>query len=132
MARSFLVLVAAFLTLPVGAAAAEPDWAGATRVDVALSSFKFAPQTLRLRAGQPVVLHLVNTGSGGHDFTSPEFFAAADVRGSDAGKIRKGEIDLRGHQSVDIALRPKAGRYKLRCGHAFHSTLGMKGAIVVQ
>ena len=114
------------------ASAVDPDWEHASRVTVDLSSFKFSPAVVQLRAGQPVVLHLANVGSGGHDFTARDFFAAAAVRPEDAGKVRKGSIEVGGHESVDVALMPKAGRYPLRCGHAFHSTFGMKGSIVVR
>jgi plastocyanin len=127
------LLAAAFTALAVAApAAAQPDWSHAQRVTVALSSFKFAPATLRLRAGQPVILHLENTGSGGHDFSAPAFFRAAAVRPQDAAKLSGGAADVDGHASVDIALVPKAGTYPLRCTHAFHSMFGMKGSIVVQ
>jgi plastocyanin len=117
----------ALLALPAAAAAQPPDWAHAQRVEVKLSSFDFTPSTIHLRAGRPVVLHLVNTASGGHDFTAPAFFAAARVR-NPAGK---GSIEVRGHQSVDVALVPKAGHYPLKCSHAFHKTFGMTGQIVV-
>lgn len=117
--------------LPAAAAAQAPDWAHAQRVEVRLSSFAFTPSTLHLRAGRPVILHLVNTGSGGHDFTAPKFFAAAQVRPQDRAAAGKGSVDLRGHQSADIALVPRAGRYPLKCGHSFHKAFGMSGQILV-
>lgn len=116
---------------PALAGAQATDWARAQRVEVKLSSFDFTPSTLRLRANRPVVLHLVNTGSGGHDFHAPAFFEAAQVRPRDRGSVGKGRIEVRGHQSVDIALVPKAGTYPLKCSHAFHKTFGMSGRIVV-
>lgn len=122
----------ALCLLPAAAAGAQaPDWAHAPRVEVRLSSFAFAPSTLHLRAGRPVVLHLVNVSSGGHDFTAPAFFAAAQMRPQDRAAVGKGRIQLRGGQSADIALVPRGGRYPLKCGHAFHKTLGMSGRIVV-
>jgi plastocyanin len=120
-----------FCLLPAAAAAQPPDWAHAQRVDVKLSSFAFTPSTLHLRSGRPVVLHLVNTASGGHDFTAPAFFAAAQLRPEDRAMAGKGSIDLRGHQSADVALVPRAGRYPLKCSHTFHKTFGMSGQIVV-
>ncbi|HYJ82220.1 MAG TPA: cupredoxin domain-containing protein [Allosphingosinicella sp.] len=113
--------------LPAAAAAQAPDWAHAQRVEVKLSSFDFTPATLHLRAGRPVVLHLVNAGSGGHDFTAPAFFAAAQLR----DPADKGSVEVPGHRSRDIALVPKAGDYPLKCSHAFHKTFGMTGRIVV-
>jgi plastocyanin len=131
MKPSLLLSGLAFLAF-AAPSAAQPNWAQAARVTVSMSSFKFAPQTIRLRAGQPVILHLQNTGSGGHDFSAPGFFRAASLRPQDAGKLDGGAVDVGGHESVDIALVPKAGTYPLRCTHAFHTMFGMKGSIVVQ
>ena len=124
-------LPCALALLPFAAAAQAPDWAHAQRVDVQLSSFAFTPSTLHLRAGRPVLLHLVNTGSGGHDFTAPNFFAAAQVRPQDRAAVGKGSVGLSGHQSADIALVPRAGHYPLKCSHTFHKTFGMSGQILV-
>ena len=134
MTRSALSVlgIAAALVLAAPAASAEPDWGHATRMTVELSSFAYAPRTIALTAGQPVLLHLVNTGSGGHDFTAPKFFAAAAIRAGDTARIRKGSIEVPGRGSVDVALVPGTGRFPLRCGHAFHAVLGMKGTIIVR
>ena len=128
----FQLLALAFCLAPAAAADAQArDWSRAPRIEVRLSSFDFTPSTLHLNAGRPVVLHLVNTGSGGHDFTAPAFFAGAQVRPQDRGAIGKGSVELRGRQSVDVALVPKAGDYALKCSHAFHKAFGMTGRIVV-
>jgi plastocyanin len=121
----------ALLALPAAASAQVPDWAHAQRVEVQLSSFDFTPSTIRLRAGRPVVLHLVNTASGGHDFTAPAFFAGAQLRPQDRRAVAKGSVEVGSRHSVDIALVPKAGDYPLKCSHAFHKTFGMTGRIVV-
>ena len=42
------------------------------------------------------------------------------------------EVYRRGGTTRDIALFPQAGRYPLKCGHAFHKLLGMSGEIVVE
>jgi uncharacterized cupredoxin-like copper-binding protein len=125
------LLACAFALLPAATAAQSPDWAHAQRVEVQLSSFAFTPSTLHLRAGRPVVLHLVNAGSGGHDFTAPKFFAAAQLRPQDRAAVGKGSVELGGHRSADVALVPRAGRYPLKCGHTFHKTFGMSGEILV-
>jgi len=130
MKRSLLLagLASAILAAP---AASQPDWSRAERVTVSLSSFKFDPAQLRLKAGQPVILHLQNVGSGGHNFAAPAFFAAAAVRPQDKAKIAGGAVDVRGRSAVDVALVPAAGRYPLKCTHTLHSTFGMTGSIVV-
>ena len=129
---SRLALCAAALAasaLVAAPAAAQPDWSNAARVEVKLASFSYTPSTIHLRAGQPVVLHLVNTASGGHDFAAREFFAAATLR--NPGAVDRGRVDLGGHESRDIALVPRAGRYPLKCTHTFHKMFGMTGEIVV-
>jgi plastocyanin len=111
--------------------AQAPDWTQASRVTVTLSSFQFDPATIHLHAGQPVVLHLVNGGSGGHNFSAPEFFAASQLRAQDQNLIRKGTVELAGHETKDVGVVPRAGSYKLHCTHTMHSAFGMKGEIVV-
>jgi plastocyanin len=128
--RRLPILIAAGL-LAGPALAQEPDWSSAPQVTVTLSSFAFDPATVHLHAGQPVTLHLVNDSSGGHNFASPDFFAAATIRTEDKGLVYKGAIDLTGHQSKDIQLVPAAGHYKLRCTHTMHAMFGMTGEIVV-
>ena len=105
---------------------------GADEERVQLSSFDFAPRELHLRAGQPVALVRTNAASGGHDFSAPEFFAAARVQPGDAAMIEDGEIDVPGHSTRTVHLVPAAGSYKLTCTHTMHALLGMKGRIVVE
>ena len=119
-------VVSALLAVP---AAAQPDWSHAQRVEVKLANFSYTPSNIHLHAGQPVVLHLVNTASGGHDFAAREFFAAATLR--NPGSVDRGRVELGGHESQDIFLVPRAGRYPLKCTHMFHQTFGMTGQIVV-
>jgi uncharacterized cupredoxin-like copper-binding protein len=117
---------AAVLAVP---AAAQPDWSHARRVEVKLASFSYTPSNIHLRAGQPVVLHPVNTASGGHDFAAREFFAAATLR--DPGAVERGRVELGARESRDVVLVPHAGRYPLKCTHSFHKMFGMSGEIVV-
>ncbi|HYE29615.1 MAG TPA: plastocyanin/azurin family copper-binding protein [Allosphingosinicella sp.] len=126
-----ILALACCLPASANVAAQPPDWTKAPRIEVKLSSFAFAPATLHLKAGQPVVLHLVNTASGGHDFSAPRFFSAARVRPQDRHLVDGGRVELAGHRSADVALVPRAGRYALKCTHAFHKMFGMSGRIVV-
>jgi plastocyanin len=118
--RAFLLAI--LLAVPAPAAAQQT-------VEVRLSSFDFTPSTIRLRAGQPVVLHLVNSGNGGHNFSAPQFFAAAHAV---SGAVSRGTVEVAGHGSVDVRLTPARGRYRLKCTHTLHSTFGMRGEIVVE
>ena len=121
--------IAAFLLSTAAAAQPAPDWSHAQRVEVKLSNFSFSPKIIHLRAGRPVLLHLSNVSSGGHDFTARQFFAASVVR--DRSAVRGGSVEVGKHRSVDIVLVPRAGRYPLKCGHTLHKTFGMSGEIVV-
>jgi plastocyanin len=125
----FLLLAAAAVavTAPVSAA---PQ---AAKAEVVLANFSFTPEELHLHAGQNIVIHFVNNGSGGHDFTAAEFFSAATMDAANRAKIggAKGRVSLGKDQALDVTLIPKAGTYKAHCSHFMHSSLGMTGKIVV-
>ncbi len=111
-------------------AIAQPATAGQT-VTVTLSNFAFEPEHLRLKAGVPVRLRLVNDSSGAHDFSAPAFFAASSFPpGTPAPK--DGDVDVAGHDTVEINLIPRtAGTYRLKCTHFLHGLFGMHGSIEV-
>jgi len=119
--------LAVILALPVIASAQPPAAAPVVRVE--LSSFDFDPTIVRLRAGEPVVLRLVNRGDRDHDFSAPLFFTNAT---GVSGPVRNGKVEVEGGRTVDVRLTPRRGNYRLKCTHTFHSTLGMEGDIVVQ
>ena len=104
----------------------------ATEQRVELSNFDFVPRELHLHAGQPVALVLANGASGGHDFSAPEFFAAARIEPADAALVTDGEIDVPAKSMRTVHLVPAAGTYKLTCTHTMHAMFGMKGTIVVE
>ena len=101
-------------------------------VEVRLTSFDFTPSTIRLRAGEPIRLRLVNPGGGGHNFAAPDFFRAAAIAPGQNIAIRNGAIELSSRQTVTLLLTPARGTYRLRCTHTLHSTFGMRGQIVVE
>jgi plastocyanin len=121
------VFIASLLALPLPALA--QDSPAPQRVEVRLSSFAFAPREIRLTAGRPVVLHLVNTSGGGHNFSAPSFFAAAS---GVAGPVVEGAVEVPGRQGVEVRLTPARGRYRLRCTHTMHTAFGMRGTITVE
>lgn len=103
----------------------------AETIPVRLSSFAFAPEHLRLKAGVPVRLRLVNESNGGHDFSAPGFFAASSfLPGFSAPP--NGEVAVGSNQTVEIALMPRTpGTYTLECTHFLHSFFGMHGTVEV-
>ena len=119
-------IVPMLLLLAVPAAAQAP--AGRT-VEVELSSFAFTPGTIRLRAGEPVMLRLTNSGRGGHNFSAPEFFAASQPSGA---PLRDGAIEVPSRQTIMVRVVPRRGSYRLRCTHTLHTAFGMRGEILVE
>ncbi|HEY6917515.1 MAG TPA: plastocyanin/azurin family copper-binding protein [Allosphingosinicella sp.] len=128
--RPALLACAALLLAAPGAA--QPDWSQARRIDVTLSNFEYRPSDLTLRAGEPVMLHLMNIADGGHDFTARKLFESAMIRERDKALIRNGGVEVPAHESRDIGFTPVAGRYKVECTHPFHHMMGMAGEILVQ
>lgn len=124
--RAALFALALFAPLP---ATAQDDPAAPQTVEVRLSSFAFEPRTIALTAGRPVILHLVNSGGGGHNFAAPQFFAAST---GVSGPVSDGVVEVPGHGSVDIRLTPSRGSYRLRCSHTMHTAFGMTGTITVE
>jgi plastocyanin len=120
-----------FLSLALAAPAASAPQSPAT-FEVRLSSFDYSPREIRLRAGQPVILNLINVSGGGHDFASPSFFAASTIHRGGTARIDRGRVEVPARQSRTVHLTPARGQYRLRCTHTLHSTLGMRGRIIVE
>ena len=127
----FAIFVLAGLSgaLPLSASAQTPE-----TVHVSLTSYAFTPSTITLKAGTAYRLHLTNDSGKSHDFTAAAFFAASTIAPEDKSKLEEGaEIEVEGGGSADITLTPnRSGTYPLTCSHFMHTTLGMKGTIVVQ
>lgn len=116
--------------LPEACAQPKTASAGASQT-VILSSFAFEPEHLRLKAGVPVRLRLVNQSNGAHDFSAPAFFAASNFPPG-SQEPPDGDIDVASHQTVEIDVIPRTpGMYRLRCTHFLHGVFGMHGTIEV-
>jgi len=125
MSFTRLAAAAALSMLAVSPAVSQPT---PQSITIAVRSFSFAPQPIRLRAGQPVTLTFVNQSGSSHDFTAGAFFAASTIT---AGAAPGGEIELRGHETKSITLTPRAGTYPAHCSHFMHTMFGMKDEIIV-
>ena len=105
----------------------------ATQISITLTDYAFTPGTLDLKAGTAYQLHFVNSGSKDHNFSAPEFFAAAQIAADNQTKLSKGIVELGSGKSVDITVTPgSAGTYAVECTHFMHKMMGMHGNIVVQ
>lgn len=120
----------------LGIAIASPGPVGgqpsAQVIAIELDSFKFTPSTIAMTHGQSYVLRLTNLSEGGHDFAAPKFFSVARIAPGDSRMLEDGQVEVRGGQTLSIRLvAPAPGTYRVVCTHFLHSTLGMKGRIVV-
>lgn len=127
--RPFLLILPLLAAGPALAAGAEVP---VPAVEVVLSDFRFTPAALELKAGERVMLHFSNQGSGGHSFSAPDFFAAATIDPASAPLVAKGKVEVKKGASVDVTLVPAKGKYPLRCTHFLHGAFGMKGSIEVR
>ena len=114
------LILALALPLPLGAASPAP-----THVTIALSSYRFDPAPIRLRRGQPYVLHLVNRSGRKHNFVAPAFLAAA--------RAGRSKINVPPGGGANVAIvAPAAGRYKVKCTLFTHAMRGMTSEIIVE
>jgi plastocyanin len=131
--RHFFPIAFLFLAAPALAQTPAPDWSKPTPVTITMTSYAYAPAIMDFRHGVVYRLHLVNASGKDHNFSAPEFFAAAQVAPGDKGKIDDGAIDVDGGQSVDVELVPGTpGAYNVQCTHFMHAMLGMTAKAIVR
>lgn len=138
--RKFVRITRLLLLIVLAACSAKPTGpdqrtavplADGKTITVELSSFAFSPEHIRLKAGVPVRLRLVNESDGGHNFSAPTLFAASSFL---PGSLvpSNGAVEVGSHQTVEIALVPGAPAvYPLECTHFLHSAFGMHGTVEV-
>jgi uncharacterized cupredoxin-like copper-binding protein len=116
---------------PARSGAATAPVSGGETVTVLLSNFSFDPEHIRLQAGRPIRLRLVNESDGGHNFSAPAFFTASSFPPGSSPPT-DGTIEVASHQTVEVPLVPRQpGTYPLKCTHSLHALFGMTGAIEV-
>ncbi len=90
-------------------------------VTVEASSYKFSPNRIERRGEGKLTLEVKNVSSHDHNLTVK----------NPRGEILK-SVDLPPNQTVPVSISlPEAGTYEFYCDKPFHSSLGMKGSIVV-
>lgn len=135
-ARQLCLIAASILLLSAQNCVAQSafagvDWSHAQPVNVLMVDDKFIPDRLTFRHGMPYQLHLENHGKDLHEFTAPEFLAAAIVRNPATLSNGGQEIVIQPGAAVDVDLVPiKPGSYGLTC--ADHDWDGMTGEITVE
>jgi plastocyanin len=102
-------------------------------INISLTNYAFTPGAITLQAGTAYHLHFINSGSKDHNFSAPDFFAAAQIAPEDQAKVAKGLVALESGQSVDVTVTPaRSGTFAVECTHFMHGMMGMHGTITVQ
>jgi plastocyanin len=109
---------------PAAKPAGSPAAAGAQQVTVkGLDTLKFDPESINVRAGQPVQVTFQNDGAIIHDFT----IEASQGVSSQVQVIAQGKGS--GTTTFTIA---QPGTYRFICAQPGHAAGGMTGTIVAQ
>lgn len=113
-------------------------WSRARAIEVALSEYAFAPESLAFEAGVPYRLILRNTGGGRHTFVSENFFKAIAVRKLITAKKTQDYpyvqvIEVEPGATKELQFLPtRRGTYPLHCSVTLHETFGMEGTVTVR
>lgn len=115
------------------------DWSKAQTVEIKLDEFAFDPETLRLKADQPVKLIIRNQGRARHSFAAPDLIKASAVRsvvpapGETLPTVSYNEINVSPGSFKELQILPiEKGSYDLKCGIIGHSLFGMTGRVIVE
>ncbi len=127
MTKTLLTLTLIAVATPAIAAPAPRP----TTVAVRMQDRKFTPQIVRMKAGQPTRLLLINRDRTEHDFYAPTFFGAARMDPRDVGALSKNRVNVRSGDTRVITVTPRAGHYDVKSTKALDVASGMQGQILV-
>ena len=116
-------------------AAGEPK-----SIAISAQEYRFTPNTVTVRAGQPIMLVLTNKGTVLHEIVSPLLKASKNLEVQGQGIAVVGdafeEVEFARGKTVTVELTPtRPGRFEFWCGQKsgakLHRDLGMRGTIIV-
>lgn len=99
-----------------------PD-AGPKSVEIAMTEMRFSPNRIDARAGQSVLVTIVNRGSVRHDLALPSI-GMPSLRGVET-------LTMPGESSRLTLLFDASGTYSFLCTIPGHAAAGMTGAVFV-
>jgi uncharacterized cupredoxin-like copper-binding protein len=104
-----------------------------TVIPIALTDFRFVPNSVSLEAHTSYVLRLANTGSSDHDLVAPEFFTSVAISADSMKRVHMGRVVLRAGETVDIEVTTgDTGTFQMRCTYFGHALMGMTGRLEVR
>lgn len=119
---------------------AAADWNSAREVRIELKDSGFSPRELRLEAGRPYRLTLLNLGVNHHYFNAPEFYAS--IAAYKANVPRYAEIRADQFSSFELYAAGGTmelwfvpldkGRYRAHCHLGNHAEMGVEGVLIIE
>lgn len=113
----------------------------ASEITFAMTDFAYSPRTVTIRAGEPVMITLENTGLVEHDFVIEKVEAAMVLlqdSGSEAHHAHGQESDFDLHASAQVGTTTvieltvsEPGTYQFFCSVEGHREAGMIGELIV-
>lgn len=119
---------------------ARANWTRAVELKVELRDYGFNPAEVRLKAGQPYRLTVVNIGGHSHYFNAPDFLRTIATRQVDV----KDQVEVKGQNfsSFEVARRGGSftiefvplvkGSYRAYCHLEGDPHRGVEGRFIVQ
>lgn len=119
---------------------ARADWTRVVDVRIELRDYGFNPAEVRMKAGQPYRLTVVNIGGHSHYFNAPDFLRGIATRQVDV----KDQVEVKGQNfsSFEVARRGGSftiefvplvkGSYRAHCHLEGDPHRGVEGRIIVQ
>jgi len=119
---------------------AAADWDRVEDVKIELRDAGFTPREMKLKAGQPYRLTLVNLGVNNHYFNAPEFFARIAARKAQVPRYAEMKAPRFGNFEIFAAggtielwfIPLEKGRYRAHCHLGNHADMGVEGHLVVE
>lgn len=118
----------------------EADWDRMAEVRIELKDSGFSPRELRLKAGQPYRLTLVNMGVNNHYFNAEEFFRSIAARKAQVPRYAEMkavyfssfELYAAGG-TMELWFVPlDRGRYRAHCHLGNHAEMGVEGHVIIE
>jgi FtsP/CotA-like multicopper oxidase with cupredoxin domain len=101
------------------------DWSRAETIPLTPSNYHFAPERLEFQQGRSYRLHLVNSSSSTHTFTSESFFTGNSVQAGPGMPIAASGVELApGEQKELYFVATAPGSYEFECSKLPHRRLG--------
>lgn len=131
----FIALIAAAVLArgPAGrGSAATPP----SPIRVVMREFAFRPTVIRLAAGVPATLELINEGQLAHQFGSPVLRRAAATVWDDDLHVEATDVEIvrlqPGHRARLSFVPRTRGRFRFTCSIEGHAEAGMAGVVDVR